>query len=61
MPNLNRALIADLDAFKGLSSEALDEIVGFARSARFPRDTAISSRTARRTHSSSCWTATFAW
>ena len=41
MTNLNRALIADIPVFEGLSGKELDEIVGLARSARYPQDTAV--------------------
>lgn len=41
MITLNRAIIAGLPLFEGLTASELDEIVGLARSARYARDTAI--------------------
>lgn len=41
MPSLDRSLIAGLPQFQGLAPEDLDRILQRARSARYPKDTAI--------------------
>ena len=44
MPMLDRALIANLPAFAGLSGEGLDHILAAARSARYPKDSEVFSQ-----------------
>lgn len=41
MPGLDRSLIAGLPLFAGLPGEALDDILKYARSARYPKDSAV--------------------
>jgi CRP-like cAMP-binding protein len=41
MAKLNRALLADIPVFNGLSGGELDEIVGIARAVRYPQETSI--------------------
>lgn len=44
MPPLDRSLIAGLPTFAGLSGEELDHVLASARSARYPKDSAIFSQ-----------------
>lgn len=41
MPLLNRSLISHLPLFSGLAGDELDRILAYARSVRYPKDTAI--------------------